>query len=94
MNSPDDSTPHPRPKVNGRQLNIEWQIGAEVAYYHAKGTWYNLLAKFPAALCDENGYVKFDSISEIRNQNGIKIGSNIWVQNGISNLPGYIRKRG
>src|ERR1700722_20631699 len=46
---------------SGRLLNQKWGIGARHALYHKDGHWYNNLERFPGALCDPRGYVKFET---------------------------------
>ena len=94
MGEQDDGPKPPRRSGSGLQLNKEWSIGAAQAYYHKGGTWFNLIDTYPAALCDQNGYVFFRNRQELMKHAAIKIGSNIWVHDGISKLPGYVRKRG
>lgn len=88
-------TPHERaPRSNsGAQLNEEWKIGACHVLYRKTGKFYMPLEKFPGALCDEHGYVLFKSEAEYRASPYLRIGVRVSVPHGISNIPGYVRKR-
>jgi hypothetical protein len=80
--------------TNGRLLNSEWNVGARHALYRENGTWYHRLERFPAALFDASGYVRFESIEALKNCPGIQIGDHAnWlnVPSGIASLPGYVR---
>lgn len=78
---------------SGSQLNDRWQIGAAHALYHKGGTWFNLLERFPGALCDPHGYVLFASKEEYKTSPYLKIGRRINVPGGISKLSSYIRMK-
>jgi len=78
---------------SGRRLNDEWQIGAAHALYHKDGTWFNVLERFPGALCDPNGYVVFRTEDQFLKCPNLRIGKRLTVPSGISQLPGYIRVR-
>lgn len=76
---------------SGRRLNELWKIGAAHALYHREGTWFNLLERFPGALCDPNGYVLFSDKSEYENSSEVHVGQQTNVPNGICRLSGYTR---
>ena len=78
--------------LSGRQLNLLWGVGAKHALYHREGTWYNNLERFPGALFDPNGYVLFPTEQAYRNSPYVRITQETNVVNGISSIPGYIRK--
>lgn len=75
---------------SGKRLNEQWSIGAAHALYHREGKWFNLLERFPGALCDTKGYVLFASRSEYENSPDVKIGQQTNVPGGISKLSGYV----
>jgi hypothetical protein len=76
---------------SGRLLNEKWGIGARHALYHKEGTWFNVLERFPGALCDSNGYVLFATKEEYENSPELTIGQRTNVLGGISKLKGYVR---
>jgi hypothetical protein len=81
--------------ISGKLLNKKWRIGAQHCLYSKKGNWYHLLERFPGALCDNTGYVVFDSPEALSNCEGIarsREGKN-WlnVRDGIGSLKGYVR---
>ena len=83
-------------RLTGRMLNREWNVGAQHALYRENGTWYHLLERYPAALFDANGYIRFETKKEVASCPGVLIGTRAnWlnVPAGISTLPGYIRVR-
>jgi 5-methylcytosine-specific restriction enzyme A len=78
----------------GRELNEKWKAGVAHALYRRDGTWYHRLERFPGALFDANGYIRFDANSDLENCPGILIGKRAnWlnVPDGIARLPGYVR---
>lgn len=76
---------------SGKALNEKWKIGVAHALYHKEGTWFNVLERFPGALCDPNGYVLFATKEEYKNSPHLKIGQRTNVPGGISSLPSYVR---
>jgi hypothetical protein len=80
----------------GSELNERWGVGARHALYRKSGDWYHLLTRFPAALFDAHGYVRFETerdleIDEISTSK--KKGKN-WLSvrsPGISSLVNYVR---
>jgi hypothetical protein len=83
-------------RIDGKQLNEEWDVGARHALYHKDGTWYHILRQFPGALFDPNGYIRFNSEHEYRHHPHISIKEQMnhtVISSGISSLPGYVRKR-
>jgi hypothetical protein len=77
---------------SGRQLNLDWSIGAQHVLYHKDGTWFNVLERFPGALCDPNGYVLFATKEQYVNSSHLNINQRTNVPGGISQLHGYVRK--
>ncbi|MER8492683.1 hypothetical protein NKH53_31495 [Mesorhizobium australicum] len=76
---------------SGKKLNEQWRIGAAHALYHRDGTWFNVLEKFPGALCDPNGYVLFSTKSEYENAPDVNVAQQTNVPGGIHRLSGYVR---
>jgi hypothetical protein len=81
------------PSPIGRRRNAEWGIGATQAYYHRDGTWFNRLTDFPGALCDPNGYLRFETEDEYLNCPYLDVKVQTNAHQGISRIPGYIRVR-
>lgn len=74
------------------RLNAKYGVGAVQARYSHDGHWYALLANFPAALFDANGYVLFPTEESYRKSLYLKRGKQISVPKpGISAIPGYVR---
>ena len=80
-----------RPLARGTDLLGRWRISARQARFHRDGSWYERLDRFPAAYCDCNGYVVFDSEDDVRTTPGIRIepSGQVAVPGGISRVPGY-----
>ena len=77
-------------KYKAPYLNEEWCIGANQARYREDGRWYARLSRFPAALIDAHGYVKFATEYEYLNSPYLQIGKQITVPLGISQMPNYV----
>ena len=81
----------------GEEYNRKWGIGAKQARYHKDGHFYGLLERFPAALCDPQGYVLFQTKEEYqrRDPDYLALGEkkcNVRDRAaGISGIPGYIK---
>lgn len=81
-------------RCTGRELNEKWNIGAQHALYRKNGTWYHRLDRFPGALCDAHGYVRFETASDLEACPGVLIGREknwLSVPGGIAILPGYVQ---
>jgi hypothetical protein len=78
-------------RLTGKMLNKEWGVGASHALYFKRGDWFHLLERFPAALFDPYGYVRFETPKELRGHPGLQIGKHIHVPGGISCLKGYVQ---
>lgn len=76
---------------SGKALNEKWRIGAAHALYHKDGTWFNILERFPGALCDPNGYILFATKEDYEKSPHLKLGQRTNVPGGISKLPFYVR---
>jgi hypothetical protein len=81
------------PAPIGSRKNEEWEIGAAQAFYSESGTWFHRPVNFPAALCDPNGFVRFESESDYLSCPDIKVGKETNVRRGICKLPGYVQMR-
>ena len=81
-----------QPRLSGRMLNKQWNVGAEHALYHREGRWYNNLERFPGALFDPNGYVLFETEEEYRQSDHLRITKETNITDGISSMPEYVRK--
>jgi 5-methylcytosine-specific restriction protein A len=71
-----------------------WKIGARHCLYHHEGGFYENLQRFPGALCDPKGYVRFETESEYQNSSYLNIGAKTTLNNrvdGIAGMPGYVR---
>ena len=80
-----------QPLARGDVLIRKWRIPARQARFHRDGMFYELLTDFPAALCDCNGYVVFESSHDLEQFQQIRIGKKINVVGGVSSIPGYQR---
>ena len=83
----------PADKMTGKELKYMWNIAAVQVRYHVGGTFYMPVTKFPAALCDPDGYVVFRDEWAYRHTRGVSVGARINVPGGVSGLPGYVRMR-
>jgi len=79
------------PLARGADLIRRWNIPARQARFHRDGSWYERFDRFPAAYCDRNGYVLFNSADDLRTTPGIRIepSGQVWVPGGISGIAGY-----
>jgi 5-methylcytosine-specific restriction enzyme A len=82
-------------QVNGRSLNSEWKVGAAHALYRKFGDWYHVLRRFPGALFDAQGYIKFETREEYDRCSNLRIryaSNTTHVEKpGIQAIPGYVR---
>lgn len=76
-----------------RRLKEEWQVPVQHALYHKDGTYYNHLRRFPGGLFDPHGYVVFKTEREYQTSSHLQHGVQLHVPDGISSMPGYVRKR-
>ncbi|SVD40990.1 uncharacterized protein METZ01_LOCUS393844 [marine metagenome] len=79
----------------GSNLIREWRINALQGRFHIDGHFYERLERFPAVLCDQHGYVLFETREEYENSPYLKIGQKVNVAShigDISCMPGYIQK--
>ena len=84
-------------RVNtGSNLIREWGINVRQGRFHVDGHFYGRLEKFPAVLCDQHGYVLFETREEYENSPYLKIGQKVNVAShigDIARMPGYIQKK-
>ena len=78
---------------SGENLKKEWNIPAVQVHYHKDGTFFMPVDKFPAALCDPNGYVLFKTKEEYKKSSYLDIGKRINVRRGVWKIPGYIKMK-
>jgi len=78
---------------SGVKLKKEWRIPVIQARYHKDGTFFMPVDKFPAALCDPNGYVIFKTKEEYEKSSDLDIGVRINVKSGICKIHGYIQMK-
>jgi hypothetical protein len=77
----------------GENLKRLWKIPVVQAHYHQDGKFFMPFDKFPAALCDPNGYVLFNTKEEYDNSSFLSIGKRLNVKNGICTIPNYKRMK-
>ena len=77
---------------SGKRLNLKWGVGARHALYHVDGRFYENLKQFPGALFDAYGYVVFDTAEAYKYCSHLSHGQKLNVPDGISRIPGYVRK--
>jgi len=82
-------------RKTGKILKAEWDINADHVLFREDGKWYHNLNSFPGALCDENGFVIFQTEEEYRSCQFLNITDSTnttTVPLGISAIPNYILK--
>jgi len=73
------------------RVQAQWGIDARQVRYSDDGHWYATLTRFPAALLDARGYLRFATERDYRRA-PISIGKQIRVRKpGISAVPGYVQ---
>ncbi|MHA1565889.1 MAG: hypothetical protein ACTSX7_11305 [Alphaproteobacteria bacterium] len=77
------------PMTSGPQLIKRWSIPVRQARFHRDGVWYEHLTQFPAAFCDPDGYVVFETREEYRTCQRLNLGKQVNVPGGISSIPDY-----
>ena len=80
-------------RITAKKLVEKWGIPTEHALYRETGDFYNILKRFPGALCDIDGYILFQTEEEYRSNQYLVIidkNNHTHVEGGISSLPGYI----
>jgi hypothetical protein len=79
------------PRITGEELNKLWHVGARQSFYRKTGDWFMCLERFPGALFDENGYIRFDTKQQYESCRQLHIGKRLTVRGGIAAIPGYVR---
>jgi hypothetical protein len=60
---------------SGENLKKQWKIPAQQVRYHKDGTFFMPIDRFPAAFCDPDGYIMFNSKQEYENNKQVEIGT-------------------
>ena len=76
-----------------KRLIQAWNVPASHGLFREIGNWYQPLKRFPSALFDRYGYVRFETEAEYRSSPYLLIGKQIGFKNGgcISEMPEYVR---
>ena len=77
--------------MNGATLSRCWNVPVKQALYSKTGNWYHHLIRFPGALFDPNGYLLFETDEDYRSCRSLNLNKDVWVPDGISSDPGYVR---
>ena len=79
--------------ARGNQLIARWKIPVRQARFRRDGTWFASLTRFPAALCDCNGYVVFGTVADLNRCPDLTVhpSGQITGERGISIIPGYVK---
>ena len=77
------------PQARGTKLIEKWGIPVRQAHFHRGGSLYEHLTEFPAALCDRDGYVVFETESAYQECPRLSLGKKVNVRGTISTIPGY-----
>ncbi len=77
-------------RITGNTLNESWSIGAAQARYSFDGKWYHPLERFPAAFCDPDGYVVFESREDYKRCSQLQLKKDVHAPAGIKSIPGYV----
>lgn len=88
-----ETPPAPGEQITGRILNHKWNVNALEALYHPLGRRYKKPDRFPSALIDAHGYLRFETEKDYLNCPGLEISEGTWAPKGISTIPRYIRMR-
>ena len=79
-------------RIDGKQLNEHYELGAKQARYREDGRWYHALEDFPAVLFDASGYIRFATKEDYDRCAALRKGpdpNQVHVERGISAIPGY-----
>jgi hypothetical protein len=71
-------------RITGEGLNRQYRLGARHALYHKDGTFYERLTSFPGILCDQRGFVRFDTAEQFRRDPRLSIGDKVNVAKCLS----------
>ncbi|HWV99846.1 MAG TPA: hypothetical protein VNZ64_09165 [Candidatus Acidoferrum sp.] len=75
----------------GRHLNKKHKLGAQHALYRRDGKWFHHLKQFPGVLCDENGFILFQTEEDYKKHPGLQHAQDLHAPDGIASFPGYVR---
>ena len=75
--------------MTGKLLAQQYGLEVKHALYHKDGTFYEILTRFPAALFDKNGWVRFDTESEYVACKELRKTEKLNIPEGIATIPGY-----
>ena len=81
-------------RLTGELLNERYGLELRQARYRQDGKWYHALEKFPAALFDDFGYLRFATDREYQACRHLQKGpaaNQVHAADGISSIPGYQR---
>jgi 5-methylcytosine-specific restriction enzyme A len=76
-------------EITAKSLMRDWNVDVEHGLYNWCGKWYHRLERFPAALFDENGYVRFESEKAYVNCPQLRLSKDCGCPDGISQIDGY-----
>ncbi len=80
-------------RVTGEWLNKAFKLEARHALYHRDGTLFERLNRFPAVLCDRNGFVRFATEEEFESDPLVSVGEKVNLPHGLREHPRYERFR-
>ena len=78
-------------RITGDYLNRKYRLGARHALYHKDSTFYEKLTDFPGVLCDDRGYVRYDTREEFEHDSRLRIGRKVNVPGTVAGHPRYKR---
>ncbi|HSQ31458.1 MAG TPA: hypothetical protein VLN49_16495 [Gemmatimonadaceae bacterium] len=78
-------------RVTGAQLNRKYRLGVRHALYHKDGTFYERLARFPGALCDPRGFVRYENEQQFAKDQRLNIGEKVNIYQTLASHPRYQR---
>ena len=79
------------PRGKWELLNLEWKVGARHGAYHKEGIWFHHLKRFPGALFDAHGYIRFETQEAYERNSWLRHTQDLKVRDGISSIPGYVK---
>lgn len=82
-------TSHRWRDTTGATLNRKFGLGVRQALYHKDGKWFHILSRFPGALCDRLGFVRFETETQFRDDPLLDIGEHTNVRTGIASHPRF-----
>ena len=81
------------PRITGEYLNRKWKVGVRQPRFAEGGNFYMPLKKFPGALFDPHGYIRFETEDAYQQCPYLLHGKRLNVRQrmGISSIPGYVK---